>query len=143
SSRVQAQGKYAPVRFAKGAIGNEGPLAVSPQHRVVVSGWKAEMMTGDAEVLVAAIDLVNGGDITQRNEGEIEYFHLMFDVHQIIYANGAACESLFVGQQGLSWLSAAARRELSALFPDLMKNPAGFGEASRRCLKAHEVLLLA
>jgi len=143
SSKVVGRAKLAPVRFAKGAIGNVRALTVSPQHKVVVTGSTSELLTGEREVLVAAIELVNGRDVTRTEAGEIEYFHLMFARHQIIFAEGAPCESLFIGRQGLRWMSSEALRELEAIFPGLLKNPDIFGPAARRCLKAHEAQLVA
>ncbi len=50
-----------PVRIAAGAMGLNTPardLLVSPQHRVMIEGPWAEMLFGDAEVLVAATHLL-------------------------------------------------------------------------------------
>ena len=42
----RAVGDFAPIRFAKGAIGNDAPLVVSPQHRMLIMGWQAELYFG-------------------------------------------------------------------------------------------------
>jgi hypothetical protein len=42
-----------------GTFGLHRRLVVSPQHRVLLTHWMAELMFGEDEVLVAAKDLVN------------------------------------------------------------------------------------
>ena len=89
-----------PVVIEKGALGNVRELLVSPQHRMLVSGWKAEVMFGEAELLVAAKDLINDTSIRPADVGEVEYFHMLFDAHEIVFANGAPAESLHPGRGG-------------------------------------------
>ncbi len=143
SRRVRARGAMAPVRFAPGSLGNDKPLVVSPQHRVVLGGWKAELYAGADEVLVPAISLVNDHDITRQTGGEVEYFHLMFDQHEIIYAEGVATESLLVTKRSIASLPTAARQEFEALFPELYLRPETTGEAARPILKTYEASVLA
>ena len=47
------------------------------------------------------------------------YIHLLFDRHEVIMAEGAPTESLYMGRQSLNALPLAARREIKALFPDI------------------------
>ena len=39
-----------PVEFAPGAIGNARPLRVSPQHRILLNDWRAQVFFGEDEV---------------------------------------------------------------------------------------------
>jgi hypothetical protein len=48
-SLVKAQSQH-----RSGTIGNYGYLRFSPQHRVLVRGWRAELFCGANQVLVAA-----------------------------------------------------------------------------------------
>src|SRR5690606_28026873 len=86
-----------PIRVAAGALGDNLPsqdLVVSPAHRVVLSGWRAEVMFGQPRVLARARDLVN--DTTIRPEPgpkRVEYFHILFDRHEIVFSNDAPSES--------------------------------------------------
>ncbi len=100
------------------------------------------MLLGESEVLVAAKHLVDGVDVTVEQRAEITYVHILFDMHEIIFAEGAASESFHPGEVGLCAVHGAAREELFALFPDLRGMPSTYGGTARRCLKKHEALLL-
>lgn len=139
---VPAQGRFAPVRIARGA---RRDLRVSPQHRILVrDGW-AELMFGEAEILVAARDLVNDRTIrVEEGPGEVEYVHLMFDRHQVIFAEGLATESFLPGPMVMDGFEAAVREEICALFPELDPDTgAGYGPAARLSLKGYEAGALA
>lgn len=82
---VAASGALAPILFAEGALGNDVPLMVSPQHRMMMRGWRVEMNFGEAEVLVPAHSLVNGETVHRVEGGEVTYVHVLFDCHEIIY----------------------------------------------------------
>ncbi|WP_347138706.1 Hint domain-containing protein [Paracoccus sp. SSK6] len=122
-ARLRAQPKLRPIRIAAGALGPNHPaqpLVVSPQHRILVRSAIAQRMFGTAEVLVAAKQLLplDGFDIADDLE-TVEYFHILFDRHEIVFANGAETESLYTGPQALRAVGRAAREEIFALFPEL------------------------
>ena len=52
--RVPGDGVNAPIPIARGALGNIRDLWVSPNHRMLLRGSKAELMFGEDEVFVAA-----------------------------------------------------------------------------------------
>ncbi|WP_322867140.1 Hint domain-containing protein [Aquicoccus sp. G2-2] len=135
--RVAALGSLAPVRFDAGALGNARPLLVSPQHRMLITGPEAALLFGDAEVLASAKHLVNGGTIRQV-PGEVTYVHILFDRHEIVYAEGAASESFFPGDAGIGAVDEAAREELFTVFPELRSSTGGFEKTARICLRRHE-----
>lgn len=140
--RVQAKGRMAPVRIASGAIGNTRSLVVSQQHRLLISDWRAEFLFGEREVLVPAKSLVNDSDIWVQAGGAVDYFHLIFDRHQIIYAEDSPSESFLPGPEGLEGIEAAARDEILDLFPQLAANPDRYGPPARLILKPYEVKAL-
>jgi hypothetical protein len=117
--RVAATGNAAPVVFRAGAIGNDRDLMVSPQHRMLLTDWRAELMFGEPQVLVPAKALVNHDTIFVQEGGQVEYVHLLFDEHEIIFAEGVPSESFHPGATGLSTLDDPARDEVLALFPEL------------------------
>lgn len=114
-----------PIRIRAGALGAGLPardLLVSPQHRIALTGAQTRRVCGVPEVLVAARNLLGleGVDIATEVT-EITYWHLLFDRHQLIVAEGAVTESLFPGPEALKALSPAARWEICAVFPELAR----------------------
>lgn len=110
---------FAPVVFEPGALGNERQLMVSPQHRMLVDGWRAELFLGAPEVLIAAIHLVNGTTIRRHPGGCVTYHHILLDHHAVIQTEGSWSETFHPGKEALNSVLPAARSELFALFPEL------------------------
>lgn len=136
---VPAFDRFAPIRIRPGVVtGQQADLLVSPQHRMLFQGYRAELLFGESEVLVAAHHLVDGHDVVQENCGTVTYIHILFDDHEIIYAEGAATESFHPGEVGLSAISDPDREELFSIFPALRSMPNSYGNTARRVLKRHE-----
>lgn len=141
--RVSARGAFAPVRFAVGSLGNQQVLQVSPQHRMLLSGWRAEMFGGAQEVLAPACSLVNGDTVTRAPGGEVTYYHLLFDTHELVYSAGVISESFHPAATGWQSLEEAARGEILALFPQLQTNGLGaYGATARTVVRGHVAPLL-
>ena len=124
---LAAAPKLNPIRIRAGALGQGLPrqdLLVSPQHRVLVRSTIAQRMFGAAEVLVAARQLTAIEGIEELRVDTVEYFHILFDRHEIVLSNGAETESLYTGAEALKALGAPARDEIFALFPELRETPA-------------------
>ncbi len=115
--------KLYPVRIARGALGEGLPksdLFVSPQHRILVSSKIAKRMFNSNEVLIAAnkLVLIDGICFDEQVES-VEYYHILFDRHEIVYANGAEAESLYLGKEALKGITPKSRQEILALFPEV------------------------
>jgi hypothetical protein len=143
AARTAGTDAFAPIRFATGALGNTRPLLVSPQHRVLVGGWRVKLLFGEDEVLAAAKDLVDGVRITREDRAEVTYVHLLLATHEILDAEGAPAESLHLGPWITGRLPAPARAEVAVLFPDLAAAAPHGPKTARRCLRAWEARLLA
>jgi hypothetical protein len=143
SRTIEAMDHFAPVRFEVGVIGNDAVIEVSPQHRMFVDGWKAELLFGETEFLTAAIHLVNDSTIVRSPRDSVTYFHVLFDDHQIICSHGAYSESFLPCDYSLRGVSEASRDELEALFPELFIEGGPAFETARPTLKAYEASLLA
>jgi len=81
--------EIAPIRVAQSALGPNTPhrdLYISRYHCLYLGG-----------VLIPVVDLLNHSTIARfsaEDLREIEYFHVKLDRHSVIYAEGAACETL-------------------------------------------------
>lgn len=95
-STVRAVGDFAPIRIRAGALNNDRDLIVSPDHRLFIYQRKDRLGAGRSELLVKARHLVNADSVTVQDGGFVDYFELLFDSHQIIYAEGIAAESMLI-----------------------------------------------
>ena len=59
------------------------------------------------------------GIFVDPDHGEVEYFHLLFDHHEVIFAEGAPTESFYTGPEALKAISAEAMEEILAILPEL------------------------
>ncbi|MEQ9695332.1 Hint domain-containing protein [Shimia sp. SDUM112013] len=89
SRTVAAFGDMVPVLFPAGSIGNDRDLRVSPQHRMLLFGWRAEMVLGMDEALVPArhMQMARMGCACHAS-ARVAYFHLLFDCPEIIFPKG-------------------------------------------------------
>ena len=122
---LEANPKLKPIRIRADALGPGLPkqdLLVSPQHRVLVRSAIAHRMFDAHEVLIPANKLLTlpGIDIEWEADG-VDYFHILFDAHQLVWSNGAVTESLFTGPEALKAVSPEAREEIETLFPEIAR----------------------
>ncbi len=145
--RMTVSAASAPIRIKASALGEGVPereVRVSPLHRVLVRSAMAQMLFGQGEVLVAAKFLVNDNTILRdTNARVVEYIHLMFDNHAVVYTEGLLSESLQVGAAGLAALSPEAREELLSIFPELAAQEREGHVAARSTLRAKEAAVLS
>lgn len=139
---VAAVGDFAPILIRAGTFGGHDDVMVSPLHRVLIRDSLSELLFGEAEVLIAAKDLVNDHSVIRRNGGEVTYVHLMFDKHQVVFSDGLATESFLPGPQTVKSMEAEAVDEICAIFPELDPHTGdGYSPAARRMLKGYEATL--
>ena len=111
---VRAEGANAPVVLAEGAMGNARALILSPDHRLFVYQRRDALGAGARELLVRARHLVNGDTVWRAEGGHVDYFHLLFDAHEIIYVEGIPAESLLVSEDVLAGLDEDLAAEVEA-----------------------------
>lgn len=125
AAELQINPKLKPIRICADALGPGLPqqdLLVSPQHRVVVRSPIAARLFYSAEILVPAKKLLElPGIFVDGGDAEVEYFHILFDAHQLVWSNGAVTESLFTGPEALKFVSSEVREEIAALFPEILE----------------------
>ena len=115
--------KARPILIAAGALGPgmpARPLVVSSQHRVLVSSKIVERMTGQTEILIPAKKLLwlDGVDRYVPDTG-VTYLHILCQAHELLVANGAFVESMFLGDQSVHLLGPEAQAAIEARCPGL------------------------
>jgi len=117
--------KLRPVFMPAGSLGSGLPLRdlrVSRQHRMLVSSPVVQRMFGQNGVLVSAIKLAAlPGICVDKEIPEVEYFHLLFDDHQVVFAEGTPSESLYTGELALNALPQEAVEEIFEILPQVAR----------------------
>jgi hypothetical protein len=136
-----------PILIRKGALGPNTPCRdtrVSPQHRVLYSGWKAELFFGELEVLIPAKALVQIGlaeiDISLK---PVTYINVLLEHHEVLIGDGLESESLMPHGQARNWLSADQCRELNKLVPLHVNSDGNVAKLTRPEFRTQEAIALA
>lgn len=125
ATALAARPDLRPVKIKAGALGPDTPvrdLSLSRQHRVLVRDWRADVLFGSPEgVLTPAFTLINDRDVRVDDGGAdgVEYFHIAFEGHEVIYSEGLETESFHPAADTVSVLTEPQRAELYAIFPEL------------------------
>lgn len=147
ASDLAANPRLLPVTFKQGSMGDGLPLRdlkVSPQHRMLIQSYEAELLFGEAEVLAAARNFAGRPGIETSSAEDVTYIHIMFDQHEIVLSDGVWSESFQPGEHTLGDMDEAQRAELLELFPQLaVDEPNKAYPAARISLKSREVSLLS
>lgn len=133
---LRAHPEVRPIRVKRGALGGglpERDVLLSPQHRVLVRSRLAMRMFGTTEVLVAVKALLDLPGIEVATDvGGVIYVHLLFDDHEVIMADGAPMESLFLGTGAREAVGQEALDEITTIMPELVEMmTSGAGEPAR------------
>ena len=138
----EANPRLCAVEIAPGALGPDTPrhpLRLSPQHRVLVRNWKAQLYYGEEEVLVPAVSLVNGNSVSRAAPEEgLCYVHFLLDAHHIVKSEGVLTESFFPSTQAMRAVTDEARAELQTLFPEFDDVGSPLFRTARRALRRGE-----
>lgn len=133
---LKAVGPFAPVVITHGTLGNAGDLIVSQHHRMFL--YQRQKVAGlpTSELLVQAKHLVDGERVFLREGGYVDYLSLVFDQHEIIYAEGIPAESLMVNDAIVNRLPPDLSADVNARFPGLTQVQHFGTEAGRQFLAA-------
>jgi len=119
---LRARGAFAPVVIPAGTLGNAGDLVVGPHHRLFLYLRDRPEGVPTSELLVQARHLADGDRIFVREGGFADFFSLVFDRHEIIYAEGIPVESLMVNEAMMARLPDALAEAVGREFPGLSQH---------------------
>ncbi len=132
---LRAVGAFAPVVIPAGVLGNAGDLIVSQHHRMFLYQRQRVPGLATAELLVQARHLVDGETVFIREGGFTDWFSLIFDRHEIVYAEGIPAESLMVNDATVCRLPPEIAAEVRTRFPGLAQVQHFGTEAGRQFLE--------
>ncbi len=147
AAELEANPQLKPVVIRKGAFGNTCKMLVSPQH-----GFLMKTDTGERLIRAKHAAELYGGQIARldRNCTGVTYIHILFDRHELVFADGAATEAFYPGPQALKSLDREALIELLTLFPELSemvfgegRRPDGYGPPARDYLLGRDIRAMA
>ena len=137
-----------PVVIRKGAFGNTRKMVVSPQH-----GFVMKTDTGERLIRAKHAAELYGGKIARidRDCESVTYIHILFDQHELVFAEGCRTEAFYPGPQALKSIDREAALELLTLFPDLAGMVFGqdgspqdsYGPPARPYLKGRDIRAMA
>jgi len=126
-----------PILIPKGLLGVKRDLLVSRQHGMLIGQDHFARAIHLSETM-PGVRIAHG-------KREVTYIHLMFDTHQIIFAEGAPSESFYPGPMAMQMMSADACRDLTRQFPKLVPSldkiavQRIYGDTARAFLKKKEL----
>lgn len=131
-----------PIKIAKGAFGGGLPvknLYLSPMHRILTFGPQVNLLFAEDEALAAAKFFLPRDGFSQQTPRSVEYYHLLFDEHQVIQSEGLWTESFYLGENSVGAFDDDQVQELSYLFPELADDhPVYSMQLARRDLRRFE-----
>jgi hypothetical protein len=122
-STLRAVGDFAPICIKAGTLNNDNDLIVSPDHRLFIYQRSDQLGAGRSELLIKARHLLNGDTVVIQGGGFVDYFQLLFDSHQIVYAEGIAAESMLIDTRTKSVLPDDLSKELGDVIPGHSNRP--------------------
>ena len=138
---LAADPSLAPVCLRPRAIGPMMPqrdLLVAGDHRLLIPGYRLTDRPDTAAALIPAREIAGTSDAAfiDRARGEMTFYNLVFDAHEVFAANGLPVESFHITEETLPLVPAGARARICELFPEFAARaedhpPLGYPVAGR------------
>lgn len=110
-----------PILIRRGTFGAERDLLVSQQHGILTG------RTGDTFARAKHLVGHTNGVRFARGKKSVTYIHLMFESHEVIFAENVASESFYPGPMALDQMTPQDRLAFSKVLPGLSL---GFGKVT-------------
>lgn len=123
--------EHAPIQIAQETFGAIKPHWVSPDHLLLLTGWRAELTYGEKEVLVPARALVDACDVRVSACTEVTYCHLAFDAPQIVSGDGVLSQTFHPDSAAVVGMNGAHLATMVSLFPELATAVHVYGRSKR------------
>lgn len=114
SETVPALGRATRIVIREGAFANETELVVAAEHRLYVPARRSDLDPHGPDRMEPAMKLVNGLTVTAETGGSTEYYHVLLDRHEVIYAEGIPCESFLLNATTRAGLSQTVAEQVRA-----------------------------
>ena len=141
AGQMQKGSHLHPVLIKRGTFGAERDLLVSQQHGVLVG------QSGDSFARAKHLADAAKGVRIAKGKKSVTYVHLMFDDHQVIFAENVPSESFYPGPMALTQMSKPHRAAFSKVLPALGTGRVNreevakvYGPTARVFLKKKQVL---
>ena len=141
AEQMQKGSHLHPVLIKRGTFGAERDLLVSQQHGVLVG------QSGDSFARAKHLADAAKGVRIAKGKKSVTYVHLMFDDHQVIFAENVPSESFYPGPMALDQMSKPHRAAFSKVLPALGTGRVNreevakvYGPTARVFLKKKQVL---
>ena len=141
AGQMQKESHLHPVLIKRGTFGAERDLLVSQQHGVLVG------QSGDSFARAKHLADAAKGVRIAKGKKSVTYVHLMFDDHQVIFAENVPSESFYPGPMALTQMSKPHRAAFSKVLPALGTGRVNreevakvYGPTARVFLKKKQVL---
>ena len=140
---VSGEGPAAPVRIGPGVLApGAGGLSVAPWVRLQFTGERSRLLFGTPQARVPAEALVDGHTVRRTPRTSVRYHHLAFDTAELVFVNGAPCESLPPEDLVLCAEEPSGRAAPMQACPHLGRDPAAGRRPVRRSLDRTEARML-
>ncbi len=137
---VSGIGAAAPVEFAPNTIGNSETMVLSQQHRVLCASNEGALLFGSYENLLPAKAFVGLDGVRLRPAMMQEYVHILTENHEVIFAAGAPCETLFLGDMAAQY--GQGSHENREFFPDFHAGKMAHAGPARPMLTVREAQMV-